>query len=283
MKQWHILGAIIGVIILAGAVAMVVKTPRQPAKPIANSMASVPMPLQQPAAVTTPPSAPAPAQPSVGTPAPATAQQLAPGKLPPPARPAMAPPVTAMVTKPGAPAAGTAQPAQNGPAGRPGGRGPRDPAMMARFALIGTFMGIGRLLREDSEAPLSPKQAKAILDIMAPLRSAKTLKPDQETQAQQQLLAQLTPAQQTVVNTRPARGQRGGFGGRGPGGGGNGGNGEQGNAERGPGPQSIPQTGAPTPPGNSAEGAPDRPGGDRGRAMAPARAVAAAAAVAAAG
>jgi hypothetical protein len=78
------------------------------------------------------------------------------------------------------------------------------------------FRGIGRL-GDDGDNPLTPAQAKAILAILTPLRTQKTLTSTEAEGVTKRLEAELTPAQLTAVQSRSMRG--GGPGGPGgPGG-----------------------------------------------------------------
>ena len=132
--------------------------------------------------------------------------------------------------------AGTPAPAGKPGQRHPGGSGPantppsadrsRNAAgfeqMRAKMELPRVFRSLGRL--EELKAPLTAAQAKAILGIMGPLRTQKTLTSDQAKKALDQLQAQLTQAQkdaleQAARERRNRGGQRpGGEGGPRPGG-----------------------------------------------------------------
>jgi translation initiation factor IF-2 len=125
-----------------------------------------------------------------------------------------------------APAANTG--AANPPGGAPfagGGRGqPRDPAA---FEKLRGKMELGRLFRnvgqlEELKAPVTAKQAKAILDIMNPLRKQASLSPEEADKALAKLKAQLTKDQLDAIAQAASErmSRRGGEGGApGPGGG----------------------------------------------------------------
>jgi len=111
------------------------------------------------------------------------------------------------------------EPPSRPPFAERGQGGPRDSAfakLRGKFELMGLFRGLGRL--DDLKAPLTEKQAKAILAIMNPLRKQATLSPEEADKALAKLKAELTKAQlDALAQAARERMMRGGPGG-GPGG-----------------------------------------------------------------
>ncbi|MHB9133024.1 MAG: hypothetical protein ACYDBB_18305 [Armatimonadota bacterium] len=125
------------------------------------------------------------------------------------------PPVTGTPPRPHQPASNTAgKPA--GMAGMPhrsgnaaaNGQQRMGMEFQAKFSLMRLFSGIGRL-EEEGKTPLTPAQAKAILAIMTPLRTQKTLTAAQAEETLKKLQAELTAEQRDAIDQmrrdRPAR------------------------------------------------------------------------------
>lgn len=145
----------------------------------------------------------------------------------PPAKPAVTPSEKPAVTPPattprasGTPAGKpstqdpkTAKPESKPPSGdRQQQRGAAFEQMRAKMELPRLFRNLGRL--EELKEPLTPAQAKAILAIMTPLRTQKTLTNDEAKKVLERLQAQLTPAQKDALAQSRERRGRGGDGGR---------------------------------------------------------------------
>ncbi len=106
-----------------------------------------------------------------------------------------------------------ASPGRSGQAGdttiRPAGGGSLGESFRATFGLLRTFQGLGTLA-EEGKAPLTTAQAKSILALMDPLRTQKSLTPQQAMSKLEKLEALLTPAQREALEETRQRWPGGG-------------------------------------------------------------------------
>ncbi len=210
----------------------------------AGQQPSAPLERQQAAAQPTTP-APMPAPTVV------TRTETIPAVAPPPKPATETPAHTPVATQPRAAASNHAPQAPiaapNGGAINRSERRGMPEGMRAKFELMRLFRRVTRLA-EDDNTPLSASQARAILAIMTPLRTQKTLTSDQAASVSKQLEAQLTPEQRAGMEQMSNRRGGGGPGGSGGTGAPNGAQAQGGRNDR--------QNGTP------AQG--DRPGGQNG-------------------
>jgi len=197
VKIWPLVIAIC--VVVGGAAYALVKAfspaPSQPVEHQANTMG-----VQAPAVQQTAPAPSAPAQHPAATGVhppvkPATPDAVHQNSTPAPTAPRMHP-----------------APGQTAPPVTRGADGHRPNPRFAVFGLVRFFRNVGRLAEDDSTTPLTPAQAKGILAVMTPLRTQKTLTPDDAEKVRAQLEKQLTPAQLEAIKQANANrfSQRGG-------------------------------------------------------------------------